>query len=111
MTVCPHCGCELNQPVQRRRRSDRQNAWIWGVAYPLIAETLGYDRHEHDEIHYALVAKCFGTHHDDKLAIDVPNVRSSKLSTKQFSDYMDWLVRFAAQEWGCVIPLPDEEAA
>lgn len=99
----------LKVDVLRNTRSLRQNAWIWGVAYPLIAETIGYDRHEHDEMHYALVAKCFGTHTDEKLGAEVPNVRSSKLDTKEFGEYMEWLVRFAAQQWSCVIPLPDEE--
>lgn len=92
----------------RANRSTAQNAWVWGVAYPLIAEHVGYDRHEIDDLHYALVAKCFGTHVDERLGTDVPNARSSKLTTKQFSDYMEWLVRFAAQELGVVIPLPDE---
>lgn len=89
-------------------RSLKQNAWIWGVAYPLIAETIGYDRHEHDELHYWLVATCFGTHFDERISAEVPNARSSKLTTKEFGDYMEWLVRFAAQKWSCVIPLPDE---
>jgi hypothetical protein len=108
-----YAGVGLDVVIRQHRdnRSLPQNAWIWGVAYPLIAETLGYDKHEHDDLHYALVAKCFGVHHDDKLGADVPNARSSKLTTAQFSEYMDWLVRFAAQEWGCVIPLPDEQVA
>lgn len=97
--------------VVRRERSKRslaQNAWVWGCAYPLLAETLGYDRDEHEMLHYALVAKWGGKHFDERLRVDVPNKRSSKLSTTEFSDYMEWLVRFAAKEFGCVIPLPDE---
>lgn len=95
--------------AQKETRSLRQNAWIWGVAYPLIAEAAGYDRHEHDELHYALVAKCFGVHEDERLGVAVPNARSSKLTTADFSEYMEWLVRFAAQMWGCVVPLPDDD--
>lgn len=97
--------------VVRRRRSKRsleQNAWTWGVAYPILGETLGYDRDELDELHYALVAKWGGTHLDEKLGVQVANKRSSQLSTAEFSDYMEWLVRFAAKEFGCVIPLPNE---
>lgn len=92
----------------RNKRSIEQNAWIWGVAYPLLAETLGYDKDEREMLHYALVAKCFGTHYDELLKADVPNRRSSRLSTAQFSEYMEWLVRFAAKEFDCQIPLPDE---
>lgn len=99
------------RPHQRTRSLD-QNAWIWGVAYPILAEHLGYDKHEHEDLHYALVEKCFGSHFDKRLGQMVPNKRSSKLTTREFSEYMEWLVRFAAQECGGVyIPLPDEAAA
>ena len=107
-----------NMPVQlvlKRRESQRsldQNAWIWGVAYPVLAEALGYDLHEHEDLHYALVAKCFGEHFDKRVGAMVPNRRSSKLSTKEFSEYMEWLVRFGAMECGgIVVPLPGESEA
>lgn len=95
----------------QRQRSLEQNAWIWGVAYPLIADHLGYDNHEHEDLHYALVAKCFGEHFDKRMGQMVPNKRSSKLSTREFSEYMEWLARFAATDLGVVIPMPDEAAA
>ena len=94
--------------LHRRNRSDRQNRWHWGVAVPLIAHELGYDRHEHEDVHYALVAKCFGTHRDERLQQEVPNKRSSALSTEDFSTLMEWEVRFAATELGIVVPLPNE---
>ena len=92
----------------RNKRSDRQNRWHWGIAVPLIAHELGYDKHEHEDVHYALVAKCFGTHWDDKLKQEIPNVRSSELTTAQFSELMEWEIRWAAQEYGIVVPLPNE---
>ncbi len=95
----------------RRRRSEKQSRWWWGVAVPLIAQELGYDKHEHEDVHYALVAKCFGTHRDDKLQQDVPNKRSSSLTTDEFSQLMEWAVRYAATEWGMVVPLPNEAEA
>jgi hypothetical protein len=106
-------GVELEIEIRRRKsqRSLDQNAWIWGVAYPLLAETLGYDRDEVEDLHYALVEKWGGTHWDPRMRSMVPNKRSSKLTTAEFSDYMEWLTRFAAKEFGCVIPLPDERAA
>ncbi len=106
-----------NSPVTveiKRRKSQRsldQNSWIWGVAYPIIAESIGYERHEHDELHYALVAKCFGEHFDKRIGAMVPNKRSSKLSTREFSEYIEWLVRFAAKDLGGIlVPLPGEAA-
>jgi hypothetical protein len=106
---------ERVQVVIRRQSSQRsldQNAWIWGVAYPEIAEALGYDSHEINDLHYALVAKCFGEHFDKRVGAMVPNKRSSHLTTREFSDYMEWLVRFAAMECGgIVVPLPGESEA
>lgn len=102
---------EISVRKYNRKRSHEQNAWAWGVAYPLIAESIGYDKHEHEELHYWLVAQCFGTHHDERIDADVPNVRSSRLTTAEYSDYMEWLVRFAAEKFGVIVPLPNEAAA
>lgn len=94
--------------VHRNKRSVDQNAWLWGVALPLIGEALGYDLDEHETLHYALIDHCFGTVFDERLGRDVPKVRSSKLDTKTFSEYMEWLVRWAAREHGISVPLPDD---
>lgn len=94
--------------VHRSKRSDAQNRWHWGVAIPLIAAELGYDKHEHERLHYALVDKCFGTTWDEKLQVHAPNVlHSAELPTDKFSEFMEWEVRFAAQELGIEVPLPD----
>jgi hypothetical protein len=87
------------------------NAYWWGVAVPLIAEAMGHDRDEYESVHYALVAACFGTVRDEKTGLDVPKARSSKLDTKQFSELMEWAVRFAADKLGVYVPLPDDVAA
>lgn len=108
-----YAGAELDIVIRghRSQRSLDQNRWIWGVAYPLLADSLGYDRDEIEDLHYALVEKWGGSHFDARMGTTVPNKRSSKLTTKEFSDFMEWLVRFAAKHCNCVIPLPDEEAA
>jgi len=95
---------------EKAKRSDPANRWHWGVAIPLIANELGYDRHEHELVHYALVAKWGGTTFDPKLGVEVPNKRSSQLTPAEFSDLMEWEVRFAATDLGIVIPLPGEVA-
>jgi len=102
---------EITIKVQRERRSTKQNAWWWGIAVPLIAHELGYDKHEHDKLHYALVSLCFGTTVDSVTKQEIPNVRSSHLTTVQFSELMEWVVRWAASEHGIVIPLPNESEA
>ena len=102
---------EVSVRKQRSKRTLDQNAWHWGIAVPTIAAALGYERNEHEQVHYALVAKCFGTKRDSATGLDVPNVRSSHLSTVEFSELMEWEVRFAAQFLDVVVPLPNEATA
>jgi hypothetical protein len=100
---------ELVLRLRTSQRSLQQNAWIWGIAYPLLAEHWGYERNEHEQMHYGLLAQCFGTKVDTRFGVRIPRVvSSSKLSTKEFSEYMEWLVRYAAVEEKIVIPLPNE---
>lgn len=95
----------------RHKRSNDQNDWWRGVFIPAVADHLGWDRHEHDALHYELVKLWAGTRRDDATGIEVPNKRSSKLTTEEFSDLMEWGVRFAAQKWEIVIQLPNEGQA
>ncbi len=98
---------------QQTQRSLKQNAFLWGVAYPIIADHLGYDHHEHESLHYDLLSVRFGT-----VAVIpkvpgaspriVPAKTSSELTTTEMADYFEWLVRFAAEKWDVVIQLPDE---
>lgn len=97
---------------ERDTRSSRQLRWLWGVAYEMFVEHYGYDlderREAKEQLHYALLKRCFGSRWDDKIGAEVPNVPASRhLDTKRCSDYMEWLVRYAARE-GFVIELPDE---
>lgn len=88
------------------QRSLAQNSYFWGVALPMLAEHLGYDHHEHEMLHYEMLAKRFGT--VEKNGLVLPAQTSSKLTVREFSDYVDWFVRVAAQDFGVVIPLPNE---
>ena len=96
---------------RRSQRSTNQNAWLWGIALPLLAEELGYDEHEHETLHYALLGECFGHVYDPRSGQTMLAKTSSQLNTKEFADYMEWLVRWAATEHNCRIPLPGESEA
>lgn len=103
---------EVVMRKQKSKRSIQQNKWLWGCALELLVADYGYEKRERgkakEDLHYSLLKKCFGTHWDERLKDEIPNISSSKLKTKQFSAYMEWLVRYAAQECNCKIPLPDE---
>ena len=108
-------GDEVIVSVTKRygKRSLAQNSWLWGVALPLIAEHCWYDHHEHERLHYDLLAVRFGTETINPTlpgatARIVPAKTSSQLTKAEFSDYIDWLVRYAATDLGVVVPLPNE---
>lgn len=95
-------------------RSLKQNAWLWGVALPLIADSCGYDAHEVETLHYDLLAVHFGTvattpKIPSQAIRIVPRKTSSELTVEEFSTYMDWLVRYAATDLGCIVPLPGDD--
>jgi hypothetical protein len=105
-------GEQVDVIVQKRtrKRSHAQNAWHWGVAVPKITAAADMDPNDAKDcelVHYGLVAKCFGTTVHEQLG-PLPNARSSKLTTQQFSYLMEWEVRFAADEYGLYVPMPDD---
>lgn len=92
---------ELTVERERHNRSLNQNSYYWGVVIEILGNHWGYAP---EEMHEALKFKFLKLHEDTGLV----TVRSTaKLSTKEFGDYIDSIVRWAAQE-GCYIP-PSEE--
>ena len=98
---------------REKRRSVLQNAWLHGPALGVIAAHLGYDAHEHETLKHDLCAVRYGTVAvapllDGAPPRIVPSKTTSQLTTHEFSEFMEWLVRFAAEKWGVVLELPDE---
>lgn len=93
---------ERVEVVVRKRRSQRSNqanAYYWGVVIALIADHCGY---EPAEMHEALAMKFLRT--EDCPITGAPRRRRTpKLNTKEFTDYVDACIRFAA-ELGVVVP-------
>ena len=98
---------ELVLRPRRIQRSDRQNAYYWGVVVALVAEKCGY---EPEEAHDALKARFLTDHEEAAL----PRVRSTtSLTVAEFQDYTERIRRWAAEYLdGLYIPEPGEcEAA
>lgn len=96
--------------VVRKRKSQRslqQNRLLWRLL-TILAEELGYDAHEREVLHYALLEKHYGKEFDERLGMAVLRTTSSGLDTSAFTEHIDWLVRFAASELHVVLPLPGE---
>lgn len=102
-------------------RTNQQNRYLWGVAYKLIAEAVGY---EVDEVAEFMCGQFFGW--TDKRVPKKPsnpqgvesvpvrttttneNGERSVLNKQDFTDYIAFVHRFAASN-GIYIPDADEE--
>lgn len=105
-----------NKPVAvtveewKKPRTNQQNAFLWGVAYPAVleggGETLaGWTR---DDLHEYFLGECFGWETLEGFGRKRmrPIMRSSRMNKQQFSDYLDWLSAKCA-DMGITIPIPE----
>lgn len=83
----------------REQRTDPQNRFYFGAVVPLIAESCGYEK---DEMH-ELLAMRFLRIEDDPITGSPRRKHTPKTDTKEFSEYLDACIRFAA-ELGVYIP-------
>jgi hypothetical protein len=86
-----------------------QNAFLWGVVYPSILEGGGeaLAGWQKDDLHEFMLGEHFGweTLTLGGKTVHKPVRRSSRLNKQDFSDYLEFLSRRAA-ELGIVIPEP-----
>jgi hypothetical protein len=88
---------------KKRRRSDQQNRYLWGVVYKTICEHLeGWDA---NDVHDYFLGECFGWETLEgfgKKRIK-PIRRSSRLNKMEFADYIAFIQRNMAER-GVYIP-------
>ena len=89
---------------EKRKRSNQQNRWYWGVVLQLISEHTG---EEPEDLHEALKA-----HFAKKKVVGSIVVPSATryLDTIDFSEYCEKVRRWAAEELSINIPDPNEVA-
>lgn len=101
-------GQSVSVRVVKRRRSVDQNAYWWAVPVRIIAEYCGYDP---EQMHYALLGEWQG-YADGPVGPPVPRcASSSKLTTAEFTDLIDWVQRWAVETLDLQIPSPGEWTA
>ena len=87
----------------RKKRTNLQNSYYWGVVLLILSNEFGY---ETEEMHMVLREK-FLRIHDDKHPDFVIAKSTTKLSTIEFSEYIDKIQRWAAVEHQTYIPDPE----
>jgi hypothetical protein len=100
--------------LKKSTRSLQQNAYVWGVCYPTILEAGGETLRgwTATDLHELFLIEHFGHEVIEGFGRKrlKPLKRSAKLSTVEFSDFIAYIHRRAA-EIGVVIPDPDQEFA
>jgi len=101
----------------RKRRTDPQNDYYWGVVVQLAGEALGYDpkiSEDKDAVHEILKWHCnfemrTAGRGADKKQVQAP-LSTADLSTADFEAYCERCRNWAARELNIYIPLPNEVA-
>lgn len=93
---------ELTLQKERKSRTLSQNAYYFGVVIEILGQHFGY---EPDEMHEALKLKFLKKHEDSDL---VTVGSTTKLTTAEFGEYLDKIIRWAATEYQCYIPSAEE---
>ena len=92
----------------RGKRSDGQNRFYWGCVCKLISDTTGYTP---EEVHEFLKEKFLSKKEHIIIGSeehDVEMATTTKLSTKEFEEYIENIRRFASMELQIDIPSPNE---
>ncbi len=103
----PGMRIEVKVRTYKPQRSLDQNAYWWAVPVAILSEHTGY---EPEQMHYVLLGEWRG-YEDGPRGHKVPRCcSSSKLTTAEFTELIEWVQRWAA-ELDCQIPAPNEGAA
>ena len=99
------------------KRTNKQNRLMWGTVYDQLLAGLAadqYDSHERAEakalIHEGLCGRYQGFVQDKVTGVDVRKFRSSKATKAEFTAFVEWAAKYAAETLGVVIVLPGESA-
>lgn len=96
----------------RKRRTDTQNSYLWGVVYPTVLQGFidaGWDEITNvEQIHEICKARFLTTEAINKHTGEVINfpVSTAKMNTIQFSTYVEQITDFAMNNLNVVIPQP-----
>jgi hypothetical protein len=106
----------LTVQILRKKRSDRQNRYYYGVVIPTIQafhlESTG-EYIERDEVHAFNLTNVLGVVPEFKTVFGEEIMifrqkKSSEMNTKEFAQFVDTLIAHWAEK-GCIIPEPKNE--
>ena len=95
--------------VRARRKSQQQLGYLFGVVYPVIADSLGYRAYEVEEVHDAIMRELRGLKPEPnplKLRVSL-----SEMPHEEVSDYIEDVRHWALTAYGIVTPDADQAEA
>ena len=106
MSALPGKQLRVEVCEYRKRRSQDQNAALWGVAYKTLSDATGNDP---DDLHTFFLGEWAGWEVVDVMGQKrrVPKRRSSKLTTAEFSEFYAFIQQRSAETVGVYVPDPD----
>jgi len=106
----PAQSWQISIEAFKPKRSDQQNAFLWGVVYPSILEGGGESLRgwTATDLHEYFLIEAFGSEVIEGFGRKrhKPLRRSSKLTKQEFSDYLA-IIEAKCAEMGIHIPEPD----
>jgi hypothetical protein len=98
------------------KRSNNQNAMMWGFIIPQVKEGLrdvGYEGADTSEdVHYLLkmrfLKKNIVNHDTGEVIQEIPG-STANLTTNEFSDYIEKIAKFCAEYLGFALIMPQKE--
>jgi len=89
----------------RKTRTTPQNSYYWGIIVAMVADEIGYNPWERQEVHNALKQAVRGMVGDQRLPVPVS---TSTMTTTEFSEYVEDCRRWASLNLNINIPSPNE---
>lgn len=92
---------EVEIKTRKKNRSVQQNSYYWGVVLKTISDYTGYETEDlHNHFKYHFLKKKVGNLDTFK--------STTMLDSREFSDYIDKIIRFSSQVLGLAIPSPED---
>jgi len=115
LKTLPNCRCRITIEKVYKKRSNPQNAYLWGVVYPILLQGLnevGYNEIlDIDEVHDFCKTRFLKKEVVNEYTGEIIQTIGStkKLTTLEFSEYLDRIKQFADEYLHYYIPEPNEE--
>ena len=88
----------------RRAKTLSQNNYYWAAIVPVIAEHVGYDPYEHEQLHRGLMEKFLG---EERFGL-IFTPSFGDLSLEATTEYINQVIRWGQTELGLHFQTPDE---